>query len=157
MNGAINAHSACHSTRVRDMPPLCTRDHAGIWETRPSGLPVAPYGAVLVEDHLRVVGHDRLGACGDAARVEIQPHLRMACATAEGTAGHLADQLGRHDRGEPLRPLSLGYAAWCLSLGRRDGLIQYVQRDDTATRYVTTGRAGAVAKELVCRGAVLAG
>ena len=35
MNGEINAHSASDSTRVRDMPPLCTRDHAGIWETRP--------------------------------------------------------------------------------------------------------------------------
>lgn len=30
MNGSINPQSASDSTRNRDMPPLFTRDHAGI-------------------------------------------------------------------------------------------------------------------------------
>ena len=42
------------------------------------------------------------------------------------------------------------------SLGRRDGLIEYVRRDDTPTDRILTGRAAAVVKELVCRGAVIA-
>lgn len=121
-----------------------------------SGLPVSEDGAVLVDDSLRVQGFTGLWACGDAARVPGQPHLRMACATAEPMAAQVADQLGRADRGEPLRPLSLGYAGWCVSLGRRDGLIQYVRRDDTPVDRIHTGRVAAVAKEIVCRGAVLA-
>lgn len=120
-----------------------------------SDLPVTPSGAVVVDDHLRVRGFERLWACGDAAVLPTQPHLRMACATAEPMAAHVADQLTRLDQGEPLKPLSLGYAAWCLSLGRDDGLIQYVRRDDTATDRVTTGRGAAVVKALVCRFAVV--
>lgn len=121
-----------------------------------SGLPVSEDGTVLVDEHLRVQGFTHLWACGDAARVPSRPHLRMACATAEPMAAQVADQLGRTDRGEPLRPLSLGYAGWCVSLGRRDGLIQYVRRDDTPVDRIHTGAVAAVAKEIVCRGAVLA-
>mgnify|MGYP002651651582 CR=1 FL=1 len=121
-----------------------------------SGLPVDERGAVEVDEHLRVRGTTRVWAVGDAARVRSQPHLRMACATAEPMGLHLADQLGHLDRGERLEPFTLGYAMWCLSLGRRDGLIEYVRRDDTPTDRILTGRAAAVVKEFVCRGAVIA-
>ncbi len=120
-----------------------------------SGLPTTPAGFVEVDEHLRVRGARHLWACGDAARVVGQPHLRMSCAGGVPMAAHLADTLGRLHRGQPARPVSVGYAGWCLSLGRHDGLIQWVDRDDSPTGRVTAGRLGAVLKELVCRFAVL--
>lgn len=119
-----------------------------------SGLPVSDTGGVLIDESLRVRGHERLWACGDAAHLPGQPHLRMACATAEPMAALVADQLDRVDRGQPLRPLSLGYSAWCLSMGRRDAVVQYVRRDDTPTDRVHTGRIAALVKEFLCRFAV---
>lgn len=118
-----------------------------------SGLPVADDGAVIVEDVLQVRGTKRLWAAGDAARVVGQPHLRMACASAEPMAAQAADQIVRITRGEPLRPLSLGFVAQCLSLGRTDGLVQFVGRDDTPRERIWTGRPAAWAKAVVCWGA----
>lgn len=123
---------------------------------RDSGLPVTARGAVMVDEFLRVPGFDRVWACGDAAAVVEQPHVRMACASAEPMAAQLIDQLGRADRHEPLRPLSLGFAGQCVSLGRRDGLIQYVRRDDTPIGVIHTGRVAAALKRLVCRFALVA-
>lgn len=121
-----------------------------------SGLPTSADGGVEVDQNLRVPGHQRLWACGDAARVEGQPHLRMACASAEPMAAHVADQLGRADRGQPLRPVSIGFLGQCVSLGRDDALVQYVRRDDTPTPRIQTGRIAALGKEVVCRFAVVA-
>ncbi|MGP4092520.1 oxidoreductase, partial [Streptomyces sp. KR55] len=39
------------------------------------------------------------------------------------------------------------------SLGRKEGLIQYVTADDRAVRVALTGRVAALYKELVCKGA----
>lgn len=119
-----------------------------------SGLPVSEQGAVLVDEHLRVQGFTRLWACGDAADLSGWAHLRMACATALPMAAHVADQLGRVDRGQALAPFDMGYLGWCLSLGRRDGLFQYVRRDDAPGGVVLGGRTAVVTKELICRFAV---
>ena len=48
------------------------------------------------------------------------------------------------------------YVIQCISLGRRDGLIQFVHADDTPHETVVTGRAAARVKELVVRGALYA-
>jgi hypothetical protein len=49
--------------------------------------------------------------------------------------------------------VSLRYFNQCISLGRDDGIIQFVTADDRAKRWFITGRAAARYKELVCRGA----
>lgn len=118
---------------------------------RDSGLPTSPAGAVLVDEALRVVGRERLWACGDAASVAGRPYLRMGCATAQPMAAAAADNIVGAVRGRAPRPLSLGYAARCVSLGRSAGLIQFVTRADEPTARVWSGRRAAVAKELVCR------
>lgn len=116
-----------------------------------SGLSVDASGAVEVDEYLRVRGRRRMWACGDAARVPTQPHLRMACATAVPMGALVADNVVATLRGESVRPLSLGYAAWALSLGRRDGLIQFVGRDDRPREAVWSGRLAAVGKQFVSR------
>lgn len=112
--------------------------------------------ALDVDEFLRVPGMDRVWAAGDAARVLGQPHLRMACASAEPMAAHAVDQIHRQARGQGLRPVSIGFAGRCLSLGRRDAVIQFVRRDDSPTERVWTGRPAVCAKEFLCRFALLA-
>ena len=123
---------------------------------RDSGLPTSPSGGVLVDEALRVVGQERVWACGDAASVAGRPYLRMGCATAEPMAAAASDNIVRTSRGRAPLPLSLGYAARCLSLGRHSGLIQFVTRADEPTARVWSGRRAALAKELVCRYATAA-
>lgn len=52
--------------------------------------------------------------------------------------------------------MSLRYLHQCISLGRKDALIQYVTADDRAVQAVLTGRLAVVYKKLLCRGAVWA-
>jgi NADH dehydrogenase len=40
---------------------------------------------------------------------------------------------------------------YCLSLGRKNGVVQRVSRDGCPTGWVLTGRLGAIIKELICR------
>jgi NADH dehydrogenase len=39
----------------------------------------------------------------------------------------------------------------CISVGRRQGVVAFVDRDDRASGRLLTGRTGALVKELVCR------
>ncbi len=123
---------------------------------RDSGLSVDDRGRILVGDDLRVPDHDRLWACGDAAVVEGQPFLRWACASAGPMGAHAADNIVRVSHGRRAEPVSIGFVAKALSLGRRDGLLDWARRDDTPKGHVWTGRRAAYAKELVCRFAVAA-
>lgn len=120
-----------------------------------SGLPVTEAGAVIVDPTLRVQGYQRLWACGDAAEVEGMAHLRMACATAEPMAAAVADNLARVANGEALEPFSLGYLGQWVSLGRSDGVIQWVRSDDSPKNQIWTGRPAAIVKELLCRFAAI--
>ena len=58
--------------------------------------------------------------------------------------------------GREPRPLRFRYVIQCISLDRRDGLIQFVHSDDSPHKSVLTGRAAARCKELVVRGALRA-
>lgn len=55
--------------------------------------------------------------------------------------------------GGKLPDAPLRYFNQCISLGRKEGLIQYVTADDRAVRAALTGRFAALYKELVCKGA----
>ncbi|MET0135727.1 MAG: oxidoreductase, partial [Kibdelosporangium sp.] len=108
---------------------------------------------VLVDDHLRSVSHPDVHAVGDAAALR-HPNgqeLRMACATGLPSAQHLARVLAEKRAG----PLRFRYFNQCVSLGRRDGLIQFVRADDSPVERVLTGRAAALYKEAIVRGTVI--
>jgi NADH dehydrogenase FAD-containing subunit len=119
---------------------------------RESGLPVNARGQVRVDAYLRVPGHEHIHVIGDAA-APIDPPcpLPMACRTAMPMGTHVAESLARLAQGQPEQPFDYLDTGWCISLGRREGLIQPLRRDGTPTRWVLTGRLGAWLKESVCR------
>lgn len=112
-------------------------------------------GRIVVDATMRSVSHPDVYAIGDAALVAGPggKPLRMSCASGIPTAWQAADSLAARLTGRKLPHTPLRYFNQCVSLGRKDGLIQYVTADDRAVRGVLTGRVAAVYKELVCKGA----
>lgn len=125
---------------------------------RDAGLPLAPSGRIAVDARLRSPAHPEIYVPGDAgaAATEAAGPLRMACATALPTGAHAAMSIIRELRGEEPEALRFGYVLQCLSLGRSDGLVQFVRPDDSPRARTLTGRAAAFAKEQVVRSTVRA-
>ncbi|MEU4340197.1 FAD-dependent oxidoreductase [Nocardia sp. NPDC023852] len=120
-----------------------------------SGLAVDAEGRVRTDGTLRSVSHPEIYAAGDAAVVAGPGgrELRMACATALPTGKYAADAAVARLRGVEPRPLRFRYLVQCLSLGRRDALLQFLHADDSPRRTVLTGRTAAWVKEGIVRGA----
>lgn len=68
-------------------------------------------------------------------------------------AWQAADAIAARLTGGKIPNTPLRYFNQCISLGRKNGLIQYVTADDRAVRTALTGRLAAVYKELICKGA----
>jgi len=123
---------------------------------RQSGLPVNARGQVLVDPYLRAIGHTNIHVIGDAAApVELPSTVLMGCKTAMPMGTHVAESLAQLSRGQPPVPFDYLDAAYCISLGRRDGLIQPIQQDGSPARWVIGGRLGAWIKEAICRGVIV--
>jgi NADH dehydrogenase len=125
---------------------------------RDAGLPVNARGQVLVDTTLRVIEHPEIFVAGDAAAVGGADggELRMACATAMPMGAYAGEALAKAIAAEPIRPFQFAFKIRCISLGRRDGLIQHVDQFDRAVPQVWTGRVAAAIKEIVCRSTVFA-
>ncbi|MER7793781.1 FAD-dependent oxidoreductase [Streptomyces sp. NPDC097640] len=118
-------------------------------------LEVTGTGQIVVDGTMRSVSHPDVYAIGDAA-MAMGPGdkpLRMSCASGTPTAWQAADAIAARLTGGKLPNVSPRYFNQCISLGRKEGLIQYVTADDRAVRSALTGRFAAVYKELVCKGA----
>lgn len=120
---------------------------------REAGLAVNDGGQILIDPYMRSISHPEVYAAGDAAAFagSIGVPIRMACATAEPMAAHAADNLTALIQHQPQAPFGFSYVFRCISLGRRDGLIQWVKADDQAKEHIYTGRLAAFVKEMVCR------
>ncbi|MBF6170839.1 NAD(P)/FAD-dependent oxidoreductase [Nocardia blacklockiae] len=120
-----------------------------------STLAVSESGRVVVDGTLRSVSHPDVYAVGDAAHAPGPDGaiLRMGCATATPMAWQAADALAARLTGGPVREKPIGYAFQCVSLGRRDAVVQRVTHADQPTSTVFTGRFGARVKELICASA----
>lgn len=119
-----------------------------------SDLTVNPRGQIIVDDKLRSLSHPTIYAAGDAAWAPLQQDhysLRMACATGQPMAAHAVDNLIAQLKGEAQKPFVFGYFVQCISLGRRDGLIQFVHHDDSPKNQILTGWQAALFKESICR------
>ncbi|MFJ9440353.1 NAD(P)/FAD-dependent oxidoreductase [Kitasatospora sp. NPDC101235] len=112
-----------------------------------AGLAVDEHGRALVDDHLRSVSHPDVHVVGDAAAVTVPGvgTLRMGCATALPQGQYLGKLLA----GRTAKPFSFRYTVQCVSLGRRDGLLQVVRPDDSMRPTVFTGTAGRLAKAAI--------
>ncbi|MGW2837169.1 NAD(P)/FAD-dependent oxidoreductase [Streptomyces sp. NPDC001493] len=118
-------------------------------------LEVTGTGQIVVDRTLRSVSHPDVYAIGDAA-LAMGPGdkpLRMSCASGVPTAWQAADTIAARLTGDKLPEPSVRYFNQCISLGRKEGLIQYVTADDRAVDTALTGRLAAFYKELVCKGA----
>ncbi|MEY9965708.1 NADH dehydrogenase [Streptacidiphilus sp. MAP12-16] len=118
-------------------------------------LEVTGTGQIVVDGTMRSLSHPDVYAIGDAA-MAMGPGdkpLRMSCASGTPMAWQAADSLAARLTGGKLPKTPLRYFNQCISLGRKEGVIQYVTADDRAVRAALTGRLAAVYKELVCKGA----
>lgn len=112
-----------------------------------AGLEVNASGQLRVNEHLRT-SDPSIYAVGDAAFV---PGRRMSCALALPMGAYLADLLS----GVTRDPFRMGFAIQCISLGRNDGIIQFVNADDSPRDHALLGRPAAWVKELICRYTVM--
>ncbi|MGW6584687.1 NAD(P)/FAD-dependent oxidoreductase [Streptomyces globisporus] len=163
----ITAHehttvTAVHADRVTttegDIPAAVT-----IWTTgfavhpiaRATTLETGDTGQITVDATMRSLSHPDVYAIGDAALVAGpgDKPLRMSCASGVPTAWQAADAIAARLTDTKLPTISARYFNQCISLGRKEGLIQYVTADDRAVGAALTGRPAALYKELVCKAA----
>ncbi|WP_433179958.1 NAD(P)/FAD-dependent oxidoreductase [Actinoallomurus sp. CA-150999] len=125
---------------------------------RDAGFAVDEQGRMVVDSALRSVSHPEVYAIGDAAvlRRPDGHELRMACATALPSARQVARAVGADLAGREPGPFKFRYVNQCISLGRRDALVQYVRADDSPVELVLTGRIAVLYKEVIVRGAFAA-
>ncbi|HEX5658553.1 MAG TPA: FAD-dependent oxidoreductase [Polyangiales bacterium] len=109
---------------------------------REAGLPVNASGQVMVDAELRARAD--VHVAGDLAFV---PGMPMGCKSAFPTGMLVADNIARLAHGAATRPFRYRHLGYCISLGRRDAVIQL------RGSYLR-GRLAVRAKELVCKSTV---
>ncbi|MFF3934977.1 NAD(P)/FAD-dependent oxidoreductase [Streptomyces phaeofaciens] len=112
-------------------------------------------GQIVVDATMRSVSHPDVYAVGDAA-MAMGPHdkpLRMSCASGVPMAWQAADAIAARLAGVKVPHVSIRYYQQCISLGRKEGLVQFVTADDRAVDRALTGRGAALYKELICKSA----
>ncbi|HTU80061.1 MAG TPA: FAD-dependent oxidoreductase [Solirubrobacteraceae bacterium] len=124
---------------------------------RRSGLDTDGLGRVMVDRRLCAVRNPHIVAAGDCAAtppfVSGAP-LRMCCQAAMPAAAHAGDVVVAQIKGRDPREFHFGYLHQPISLGRRDGLIQFVDRADHPKNSILTGRRAAIYKELITRATI---
>ncbi|MFI6519953.1 NAD(P)/FAD-dependent oxidoreductase [Spirillospora sp. NPDC050679] len=116
-----------------------------------AGLAVDAQGRVLVDPTLRSTSHPEVHSVGDAAAV-VGPRgepLAYGCRTGGFTGLYAADAVLARCAGRAPEPFRFRYFHECVSLGRRDAVIQFLRADESPHRYALTGRAAVLYKELV--------
>jgi len=122
---------------------------------RETTLEVSDTGRIVVDETMRSVSHPDVYAIGDAAYAMGSKNkpLRMSCASGQPMAWQAADSIAARLTGGKQPHAPLAYFNQCISLGRKNGLIQYVTSDDRAINATLSGRVAAVYKEFICKGA----
>jgi NADH dehydrogenase len=120
-----------------------------------TALEVAGDGRIVVDDTMRSVSHPDVYAVGDAgiAVGAGDKPLRMSCASGIPMGWRAADAIAARLTGREIPDKTIGYSLQCISLGRRDAIVQFVTPDDRVKPSVLSGRVGAWVKEFICAGA----
>lgn len=153
----VRAMSASHLETDRGAIAVDACVWAAGFESPPpvAGLNVAvnAQGRILVDSALRSISDAAIYAAGDIASPVVAPGqaLPMGCKSAMPMGAHAGDNLARELSGAA--PAAFDYALlfYCVSLGRRDGLIQWADDEGRLTGRILTGRPAALFKELICR------
>jgi NADH dehydrogenase FAD-containing subunit len=121
----------------------------------PPGLALAlnPLGQAFVDEKLHPLGHPDIYVAGDAACPIVDPGspIKMGCKTAMPMGAYAADAALAALAGKFEPPFNFRDTGNCISLGRRDGVIQLRRADGSPSRWVLTGRLAAFVKEQICR------
>ena len=143
-NGRELAFDACIWTSGFAAPPLAAA----------AGIQVNASGQVVTDAFLRSLSHPNIIAVGDAASAATRDGgtCRMGCATGLAMAASGARTLIALLQGRQPTPFRFVYLFRNLSLGRHDGLIQFVDRRDVPRNVVWTGAAAVRWKDYICRG-----
>jgi len=120
---------------------------------RDSRLPTDEHGRLLVDETLRCPAEPSVFGAGDAVHIpeSVGAHLRPSCAAAIPLGGHAADCVLAALRGQPGTSVDVGFMLQCYSLGRRDGVVQFVRPDDSPRRLRLSGGLAARVKETICK------
>ncbi|MEU6247734.1 FAD-dependent oxidoreductase [Glycomyces sp. NPDC047010] len=112
-------------------------------------------GQIVVDGDMASVSHPDVFAVGDAGYAigDAGKPLRMSCASGIPMAQTAADAITTRLTGAKAGKVPLGYFNQCISLGRSEGLIQYVHADDRTRTVSLRGRFAARYKEIICKGA----
>jgi len=151
----VEAHTVV--TQKGEAIPFALCVWAGSFRASPlvaaAGVSVNDRGQMLIDSMLRSLSHASIVAAGDAAAFvpDAGVTTRMACATALPMGAHLADNLYAQMIHRHPQPFRMGYVAQCISLGRRDALIQGVNANDSPSQRIVTGRVAVWIKEGICR------
>ncbi|MFF1687697.1 MULTISPECIES: NAD(P)/FAD-dependent oxidoreductase [unclassified Streptomyces] len=123
-----------------------------------TGLELADAGRIVVDATMRSVSHPDVYAIGDSGHAQGagDKPLRMSCASGAPMAWQAADSIAARLTGTKLPSAPLRYFNQCISLGRKEGLIQFVTADDRSVDRALVGHFAARYKELVCKGAAWA-
>ncbi|WP_020579537.1 NAD(P)/FAD-dependent oxidoreductase [Actinopolymorpha alba] len=117
---------------------------------RQAGLEVRPNGRAVVDETLRSVSHPEVSVIGDAAAAcgAWGAELAYGCRTGGTLGPYVADAIADRLAERSPKPFRFRYVHECVSLGRRDALIQFMHADETPGR-VLTGRLAVRYKETV--------
>jgi NADH dehydrogenase FAD-containing subunit len=117
---------------------------------RRAGLQVNDRNQILIDRAMRSISHPEIYAVGDAAFPLAEPGapMRMSLYTAIMMGGHGADSLAAHLNGKRPTAFGLSYVALGISLGRKDGVFQFLNwNKDTPLNLIITGRLGNLSRE----------
>lgn len=142
----VDADTVVWTTGFR-VPPLA----------RQAGFAVDANDRMVVDDTLCSVSHPNVYGIGDAAAIHgvDGQECRMACAVAVPASARAVGAFIDRLAGRQPKPLRFRFYGQCISLGRRDGLVQLLRADDSPIDAVVTGRLAALVKEAIVRGTVL--
>lgn len=118
---------------------------------REAGLAVDDRGRMLVDGTLRSQSHREVYGIGDAAAAHTQHGqvLRMGCGPGGLAAACAFHAIAARMTGRIPKPLRVKTDALCISLGRRDGILQPTELDGSPRGTVRTGLPVAMMKNAV--------
>jgi len=124
---------------------------------RDSGLAVNNTGRALVDGTLQSVSHPGIYVIGDAAAVAGPwgAELAMGCRTGGLTGPAVADIVAARLTGREPKQFRYRYVHECVSLGRRHGLVQFLNADESPKQRILTGRKAIAYKNMTLGGAQL--
>jgi NADH dehydrogenase FAD-containing subunit len=121
---------------------------------RQAGLRVNERGQILIDRAMRSPSHPEIYAVGDAAFPAEDPGapIHMSLYTAIMMGGHGADCLSAQLNGKAPTAFGLSYVALGVSLGRRDGVVQFLDWSrDTPLNLIVTGKLANLTREFFVR------